>query len=393
MQIPVLTLAPRQTHRCLAGHPWVFRSEFAALPEDLPANTAVRLEDHRNKLVGTGLYSAKSQIAVRLVSRQGLAPDGGLLDQRIGDAIARRLATPGIGPARRLINSEGDGLPGLIVDEYDTRLVVQATTAPMDARLPALLARLQQLRQPSQVILRHDLPVRALEGLDQTVRIVHGAEDGRVQVRIGALNVQVDLLDPHKTGAYLDQQANHLGFAQFVKPGDRIADVCCHLGGFALHGLLAGAAKAVGIDQAAASCAAATATAAANGLGDRFTAVEADAFAWLGQAAQAGERFDVIVLDPPSFTRNRAGAAQALTGYRDLHRRALKLLAPGGRLLTYSCSFHVPREEFLGTLTAAAADAHRDLRLLASQGPAADHPSDPGAPETDYLKGYAVAVE
>ena len=176
---------------------------------------------------------------------------------------------------------------------------------------------------------------------------------------------------------------------RWVRPGDRLLDVCCHLGGFALHGLLAGADSAVGLDQSEASLRGAEAAAAAAGVGDRFRTVHGDAFAWL---TNCRETFDVIVLDPPSFTRNRAAAAAAMRGYRDLHLRALRRLAPGGRLLTYSCSHHVSREQFLSTLVEAAADARVTLRVDALTTQSPDHPILPAAPETEYLKGFVVTV-
>jgi 23S rRNA (cytosine1962-C5)-methyltransferase len=388
MPTPVLTLAPRQTHRCQAGHPWVFRSELLELPP-LANGQEVLVNDHRNRLIGSGFYSEKSQIAIRLYSRQAEAFDATLLRRRLTAAIAQRELRMAGRPARRLVSSEGDLLPGLIVDQYGDRLVVQTTTFGMDLRQTEVVTFLHELLTPSQIIERNDLPVRELEGLPQRAGVLHGPSDARVTVAIGRLAVTVDLLDPHKTGAYLDQQLAHEELMRWVRPGDRLLDVCCHLGGFALHGLLAGAASAVGLDQSEASVRGAEIAAQAAGVSERFRTVHGDAFAWL---TNCRDTFDVIVLDPPSFTRNRAGAAAALRGYRDLHMRALRRLAPGGRLLTYSCSHHVSREQFLETLVEAAADAHVTLRLDAITTQSPDHPVLPAAPETEYLKGFVVTV-
>ena len=387
MSAPVLRLVPQQTHRCLSGHPWVFRSELGELPE-LANGCEVHIQDHRNRLIGSGLYSQSSQIAVRLFSRKDVAIDDVLLRERIATAIAfRDERLPGR-PARRLVSSEGDLLPGLIVDQYGDRLVVQTTTAGLDMRQAAVVAILQDLLKPAQIVERNDIPVRDLEGIPQRAGVIHGAPEARTTVRVGRLQADVDLLDPHKTGSYLDQQLAHEDLMARVRPGDRVLDVCCHLGGFALHALLAGAREAVAIDQSEASVRGAEAAAVRNGLSG-LTTVQGDAFAWL---AESQERFDVIVLDPPSFTRNRAGVPAALRGYKDLHLRALRRLNPGGRLLTFSCSHHVSREQFLGNLLEAAADARRTLRLDAHLSQSPDHPVLPLVPETEYLKGVAVTA-
>ncbi len=384
----LLTLAAKQTHRCLSGHPWIFRSELDPLPE-LANGCEVAVQDHRKRFLGIGLYSAKSQIAVRLFTRFETPIDAAFLHRRLAAAIAYRdRCMPGR-PARRLVSSEADQLPGLIVDQYADWLVVQTTTAGLDSRQAEVVGLLTGMLSPAQVIERNDLPVRDLEGLPQRSGVLSGPADARVTVAVGQVTVDVDLLDPHKTGSYLDQQLAHEELMRWVRPGDRLLDICCHLGGFALHGLRAGATHAIAVDQSAASIRGAMACAVRGGLADRLTAVEADAFAWL---AACRDDADVIVLDPPSFTRNRAGVPAALRGYRDLHLRALRRLRPGGRLLTFSCSHHVDRGMFLQTVLDAAVDAKRTLRLDAHLGAAPDHPVLAAVPETDYLTGLVLTV-
>lgn len=385
--VATVTLAPKQSHRCLSGHPWIFRSELEGL-DGLETALEVRLEDHRKRFIGRGFYSAKSQIAVRLASRRDEPLDEAFLRRRITTAIAARPAKP----ARRLVSSEADLLPGLIVDQYADRLVVQTTTAGMDQRQDTCVAILNDLLQPTQIIERNDLPVRALEGLAPRSAVLYGPRDTTLSVRIGRLETSLDLLDPHKTGTYLDQQQAHEEIARWIKPGDRVLDICCHLGGFALHALLAGAREAVAIDQSAASIAGCTAAAARAGVSSQLTAVCADAFAWLKGADERRDEFDVVILDPPSFTRNRAGVADALRGYHDLHLRGLRRLRPGGRLLTFSCSHHITRDDFLMNVVEAAADAKRTLRLDAVLGASPDHPVLPSVPETEYLKGFVLTV-
>ncbi len=391
LSMPTLTLVPQQTHRCLTGHPWIFRSELDTLPE-LANGAAVRVVDQRQRPLGVGLYSAKSQIAVRLFSRQQVAIDRDFLRGRLQAAIALRTARLPGRAACRLVSSEADLLPGLIVDRYGDRLVIQTTTVGMDQRQPLLVELLAELLQPHQIVERNDLAVRELEGLPQRSGVIHGAADTRTTVRIAKLEVELDLLDPHKTGSYLDQQLAHEQVMAWVNPGERVLDLCCHLGGFALHALLAGAREAVAVDQAEASIRGAVACATRAGVADRLVAVTDDVFAWLKAADTRRDAFDVVILDPPSFTRNRAGVAAALRGYHDLHLRALRRLQPGGRLLTFSCSHHVSREDFLGTVLAAAGEARRTLRLDAHWAASPDHPVLPGVPETEYLKGFVLTV-
>lgn len=393
MIVPDLRLIPRQTHRCLDGHPWVFRSELdpAALA-GLADGAEVAVRDGRGRLVGRGWYGARSQIAVRLLTRRDRACDEALVRERLVAAIARRTeACPGR-DACRLVSSEGDLLPGFIVDRYRDRLVVQATTSAADLRLGSFTGLLRELCAPTQIVERDDIPARELEGLPRRAGVMHGPADARVLVRLGRVELDVDLLDPHKTGAYLDQQHSHEAVAAAVRPGDRVADVFAHRGGFALHALLAGAGQAVAVDEAAAGLADAAAAAARLGVEGRFTTARADAFAWLRAQAVAGERYDLIVLDPPTFTRNRAGIPGAMRGYRDLHLHALRLLPPGGRLASFSCSSHVDEGEFLATAASAAAEAGRQLRFDAAYGQPPDHPWLPAAPETRYLKGFLVTV-
>lgn len=389
--LPSVTLAPHQTHRCLTGHPWIFRSELGELPE-LGNGCALRVDDHRKRALGVGFYSAKSQIAVRLLSRQQVAIDADFLRARLRAAIALREAQLPGRAARRLVSSEADLLPGLIVDQYGDRLVIQTTTVGFDQRQELIVSLLHDLLHPRQIVERNDLAVRDLEGLPQRAGVLHGPADTRTTVRVGKLEVDLDLLDPHKTGSYLDQQLAHEQLMPWIAPGDRVLDVCCHLGGFAIHALLAGAREAVAIDQSAASITGAAACAARAGVADRLIAVQEDAFAWLKGADTRREQFDVVVLDPPSFTRNRAGVAAALRGYHELHLRALRRLPTSGRLLTFSCSHHVSREDFLGTVLAAAGEARRTLRLDAHWGASPDHPVLPGVPETEYLKGFVLTV-
>jgi 23S rRNA (cytosine1962-C5)-methyltransferase len=388
---PRLVLAPRQTHRCRRGHPWVFRSEIGRWEGEAEDGGLVDVVDRAGRVVGRGYYSARSQIAVRLLAFGTPVIDEGFLRGRLAAAIAlRERRMPGR-PCRRLVHSEADLLPGLIVDQYGDRLVVQATTVGMDRRFDWWCATLAEIFDPRQIVERNDLAVRALEGLPERVGVRLGPDDARVLVRVGRVEHEIDLLDPHKTGAYLDQQLNHEAAEGWLpRPNGAVLDCFCHLGGFALHALAAGAGRAVAIDTAAAAVAGCRAAAERLGMAGRLTAVQADVFDWLRGPEASRDRFELVVLDPPSFARNRAGVPGALRGYRDLHLRALRLLAPGGRLATFTCSHHVTTADFLAIVAEAAASAGRTLRIAATLGAAPDHPVLAAVPETEYLRGWLL---
>jgi len=386
-----LRLVPRQTHRCLDGHPWVFRSELepAALA-GLGDGEAVEVLDQRGRPLGRGFHSAKSQISVRLCTWRAEELDTAFLRRRLEAALAHRAARLPDRQALRLVASEGDLLPGLVVERFADRLVVQALTAGIDRRLGDIVGLLHELCHPAQIVERSDGRGRELDGLPPRAGVLHGPADTHLRVALGAVELDVDLLDPHKTGAYLDQIASHQALAAWALRGGRVADVFAHRGGFALHQLLAGAGEAVAVDQAEAGLNDAAQAAERRGL--RLTTVAADAFAWLRTQVGAGARYDLVILDPPAFARTRAAVAGALRGYRDLHLQALRLLPPGGRLASWSCSSHVGADEFLATAVSAAAELHRSLRFDHAFDQPPDHPWLPAAPETRYLKGFLVSV-
>ncbi|MBA2479727.1 MAG: class I SAM-dependent rRNA methyltransferase [Planctomycetes bacterium] len=389
---PHLTLIPRQTHRIERGHSWVFRSEFTDIVGEPTDGDAVEVRDRRGVVLGSGLYSANSQIAVRLLSRRSPAFDRDFFLAGLRRAIALRDERLPGRPCRRLVSSEGDQLPGLIVDQYGDRIVIQTTTAGMDRLLPMWVDLLRGELSPVQIVERNDLHVRRHEGLPERVGVLHGPAGTRITARVGKVDVDIDLLDPHKTGAYLDQQLNHEAVARWVRPGDRVLDCFSHLGGFALHALLAGAKEAIAVDSAEASIAGALRSAELAGVSERVVTHCANAFDWLRAADDARERFDLVVLDPPSFTRNKESVAGAMRGYKEIHVRGLRRLEIGGRLVTFTCSHHVPAPLFLETILAAAVDAKRTLRLDESLQASPDHPVLPAIPESEYLKGFVFTV-
>ena len=297
----------------------------------------------------------------------------------------------------RVVNSESDFLPGLIVDKYGDRLVLQTLTLGMDLRKKDVVKVLDELFRPTAIIERNDAVVRKLEGLEQTKSVIKGTEsDARFEVCFGGLKHQVDLLEGHKGGLYLDQRANHLATAQHAT-GRRVLDAFSYEGGFALQCAAQGAKQVTAVEISESSSKRIEENAKRNGLESVVSVVNKNAFDVLKAAdaeysseeGKVKERpYDMVILDPPSFTRNKETVPDALRGYKEINLRACKLLAPGGILATFCCSHHVNRELFQDVLVDAATDAQRTLRQIASLGQSLDHPVLPSVPETEYLKGF-----
>lgn len=390
--MPTIHLNQKTTHRSDRGHPWIYATEIARA-DGRPANgDEVAVLDCQGRPVGRGFFSATSKIAVRLLTRGDEALDATFLRRRITQAIAyREQVLPGR-PCRRLVSSEADLLPGLIVDRYQDVLAVQCTTAGMDRRLPEIVGLLQDILSPAVIVERNDISARRFEGLPSRTGILHGDAPGMLRARMGALDFPCDVLDPHKTGAYLDQQMNWGVVAGYTRPGSTVLDACCHLGGFALHVLAAGAASAVAIDSAEDAIAGAKQAAEWAGCGARLDARLGNVFDLLPELERTNAHFDLIILDPPSFTKTKDTVEGALRGYKELHVRALRMLDIGGRLATFTCSHHVDGKVFLDNILAAAHDTRRTLRLEARLSASPDHPVLPAVPESEYLKGYVVTA-
>lgn len=397
-QIMTLTLKPGEAARPLAGHPWIYRNEVAAVPADLVPGALVDVVDHRGRFIGRGYANPTSVILARLLTWRDEPIDEAWLTGRISRAIELRSRIrpfvhgspdePGA-TACRLIFSEGDGLPGLIVDRYGGcyggLLVVQALTAGIDRLLPVIVSILETLCRPNSILARHDVAARKQEGLVQEKRWLSGERHGTTTIRFLGFDLTVDCLNGQKTGLYLDQADNY-GLVDHLASGGRVLDGACYTGLWSLHAARAGAADVIGIDLSEDALASARAHAAANGLADRCRFVAGNLFDELKRRCDRAERFDLVILDPPSFVRSRARVADALRGYKEINLRAMKLLGPGGFLLTCSCSYHLQPELFRAVLMEAAVDAGRTARLLAWRGQAVDHPSLLALDETDYLK-------
>ncbi len=370
--------------RVLEGHPWVFAGEVEGLlPAEMDGETSV-LRDSRGRMLGSGIYNGRSQIVWRRFSWRAEELDDAFLREALTAAVGRR----GPEEVRRLVWSESDGLPGLVVDQYGDVLVVQALTLAMDRRLGRVSELLEELVSPREIVFRNDAPVREREGLAREVRTRSGEELEAWWISIGGIEFLMDLKRGQKTGYYLDQRFEHGRVAALAK-GRRVLDAFCNQGGFALHCAKAGAASVVGVDISEEAVEAARVNAERNGLAANFEA--ANVFDYL--RAGEGEDWDLIVLDPPPFAKSKGEMGGALRGYKEINLRAMKRLAPGGMLATYTCSHHMSHSVFLELLGKAAADARRRVRVLEFCHQPPDHPVIPNMAESEYLRGFLLKVE
>ncbi|MBI2927479.1 MAG: class I SAM-dependent rRNA methyltransferase [Verrucomicrobia bacterium] len=398
--LPTVVLRPGEADRVVAGHPWIYEGSVLRLTAPANDGDVVQVKDHRQRFVGVGLYNSKSKIRVRVLAPERVEIDAGFFEQRIRAALAVRQRHLPEATSFRVVNAEGDFLSGLTIDKYEDVLVLQTSSLGMDQRKEPILAVLQKLFSPRAIVERSDTAFRKFEGLADANRIIAGELKGRVAVRLNGLTFETDVQGGQKTGLYLDQQVNYQRVADLVakSPGAQVLDCFTFLGGFALHAARAGAAHVHGLDQSEEATVTATRNAAANGFANRCSFAAANVFDWLKAQTLTKPheklipRFDVIVLDPPSFTRNRAAVPDALRGYKEIHLRALKLLKAGGTLATFCCSHHVNAVTFQDVILSAAFDARRVLRRVANYSQSPDHPIIPMVPETEYLKGFAFEV-
>jgi len=379
-----LIIAPRA--RIFHGHEWVYAAEIKKSFGDPQPGDVVTLKDFRDRPLGSAIYNPLSQIVARRFSRRRQDLDLDFFTRRIRQAIQHREQVGIDVQLARLVWSESDGIPGLIVDRYGEHLVVQMLTLAMDMRKELIRDALLELLAPQSIVLRNDSPYRKAEGLEPGIEMLHGQNPGAFIVHVNGLDYEVDLFDGQKTGLYLDQLQSHLEVAKLAK-GKRVLDCFTNQGGFALSCAKAGASKVTAVDVSASACTSARENAARNGL--EIDVIEHNVFDFLKHASPD---YDLIILDPPSFTRNKKTLMDAMRGYKEIHLRSLKLLDKGGILSTFCCSHHASRELFLGNLGDASVDAKKSIRLLAEHAQRPDHPVLITLPETSYLKGFTVEV-
>jgi 23S rRNA (cytosine1962-C5)-methyltransferase len=395
--LTTVLLKPGEADRIVAGHPWIYHTEILRVTAPIADGELVQVKDHRQRLIGTGFFNSKSKINVRVLSPERVEVNEKFFEERIRAALAvRQKHLPGAS-SFRVVNAESDFLSGLIVDKYENVLVVQISSLGMDQRKAQIVAALQKIFSPRAILERGDMATRKFEGLNAAEGVLAGEFSGPISVNLNGLKFETDPIGGHKTGMYLDQQVNYEAVAHFAKYA-QVLDCFSFLGGFGLHAARAGAAHVHMLDQSADAIAAATRNAAANGLAEKCSFEAVNVFDWLkaNTAVKPHERvvprFDLIILDPPSFTRNRASVPDALRGYKEIHLRALKLLKPGGTLATFCCSHHVDIMTFQDVILSAAYDTRHVLRRVATYSQSPDHPVIPMIPETEYLKGFAFEV-
>lgn len=381
--MPGIVVKPRA--RIFHGHDWVYASEIQKLFGEPEPGSVISLKDFKDRPLGTAIYNPESQIVARRISRRKQQLDASFFERRIERAYQLRQKMDFAEPLYRLVWSEADGLPGVIIDRYGDCFVLQTLTLAMDMRKDLIVEALKNQFSVKAVIERNDAPIRKAEGLELMSGVLDGEWNGPIEIDAGGITQSVDLLEGQKTGIFLDQLDNYANVGR-LSEGKRVLDCFCNQGGFALHAAKGGASEVVAVDISAGAVAATQANAARNEL--KIDAREANVFDFLKEAETAEEKFDLIILDPPSFTKSRKAVSGAMRGYKEIHLRALKLLNRDGVLTTYCCSHHVSEKEFFDVICSASVDAKRTIRVIGQHTQRRDHPVIATLPETKYLKGF-----
>ncbi|MCA1687297.1 MAG: class I SAM-dependent rRNA methyltransferase [Actinobacteria bacterium] len=377
---PRAVLKDRGAARARSGHPWIYRSDIAEGCGDI--GDVVPVFDRKGNFLGRGFCNPKSEITLRIATRKDEPVDESWFRTRIGQALAYRETLQIDGDAYRLHHAEADGIPGLVVDRYGECLVLQVGSAAVEERLEWIVGALGELLSPHGILLRGDSAARKREGLDTAVRILYGEVPESVVVREEPVSFRAHLWSGQKTGGFLDQRENHLAAGRYAR--GRVLDVFSYAGGFALHA--ARRAETVeAVDSSGPALEAARANAGLNGI-ENITFTRSNAFDLLRERSDAGEGYDMVILDPPAFARTKRELPKARRAYKEINLRAMKLLNPGGTLVTCSCSYHLSQQLMEDTLRSAATDAGRTMRVREWRGQAKDHPEILTIPETRYLK-------
>lgn len=379
-----VTLKPGKEKRVWTRHPWIFRSDIDRVEEGVQPGDIVDIRSSRNRFLAKGFYNPNSQIALRVMTYEDEPVDRDFIFRRVHEAVEYRRSFADLRSCR-LIFAESDRLPALIVDSFSDVLVLQCLALGMERFKKDIIDALVEEMHPKGIWERNDVPVRKLEGLEMTTGLLYGEVPDMVEITENGVRFMVDVKEGQKTGFFLDQKENRAAIAPFVK-GKKVLDCFTHTGSFALHAGYFGAAEVTGVDISAYACGFAENNAKLNVLEDRVRFVEANAFDFLAEKSRAGEQYDVVILDPPAFTKSKSMLENAIRGYKEINLRAMKMIAPGGYLVTCSCSQHVLPELFRKMVEDAAGDAHVLLRQVEFRTQGRDHPILPAARETEYLK-------
>ncbi len=392
---PVLRISPGRDKRAKHGHPWVFSNEIVmdAAAKSLPPGGIVALHSAAGQGIGTAMFNPRTLVAARVLDRDPSAViDADFIAARLQRALTLR-ARLFDGAYYRLIHAEADGLPGLIVDRYGDVAAVQVNTAGMELLTPQLLEALDRVLQPSAIVLRNDGAMRALEGLGQEVRAAKGKVEGPVKIVENAVVFYADVMGGQKTGWFFDQRGNRAFMAALCRGGARVLDLYSHTGGFAIQAAMAGAGQVDAVDRSEPALALAERAAHENGCAGRCTFTRAEVFGWAEKRGAAGERYDVVIADPPAFVKSKKDVQAGARGYRKLARLAAKLTAPGGVMFIASCSHNMEAEAFAEQVRRGLDDAGRGGRIIRAAGAGPDHPVHPHLPESAYLKALVIALD
>ena len=377
-------LIPGKEKRVYSRHPWIFRSDIARLEGDCKPGSVLDIFSCKNKFLARGFYNPASQIALRIMTYHEEEVGRELISRRIHEAVEYRKTFADLRSCR-LVFAESDRLPALIVDSFGDVLVMQCLALGMEPFKKDIVDALVKEVHPAGIWERNDVPVRQLEGLPLQTGLLYGDVPDRVLMEENGIRFLVDVKEGQKTGYFLDQKENRAAIAPFVR-NRKVLDCFTHVGSFALHAGFYGAKEVTGIDISESACKAAEENAKLNLMEDRVHFVTANAFDYLSEQSRAGEKYDTIILDPPAFTKSRTTVDNARRGYKEINLRAMKMLEPGGFLISCSCSQHIHPDMFQSIINEAAADARVVLRQAEFRTQGKDHPILPYAPETQYLK-------
>ena len=384
-----ITLRKTRETRVRGGHPWIYASEIEKAEGAFENGDIVDVHDFRGKFIGRGFYNPASQISLRILTRNDEPCDRAFFERRVRDAWEYRklLCDPA---SCRLIYSESDFLPGLVVDKFADVLVLQSLSLGIERIKDMLCDILMEVVQPAGIWERSDVPVRRLEGLEQTTGLLRGEVPDTVDMVENGIHFLVDVKRGQKTGFFLDQKQNRAAIAPLCRDA-RVLDCFCHNGSFSLHAAKYGARSVLGVDISEEALEVARENARINGF-DNVAFQAANCFDLLREQTDAGEQYDLVILDPPAFTKNKAAVQSAIRGYKEINLRGLKLVRPGGFLVTCSCSQHVLPEMFQDVINQAARDAKKRIRLVEYRTQGYDHPILPQSVETKYLKTMILQV-
>ncbi|HYY26375.1 MAG TPA: class I SAM-dependent rRNA methyltransferase [Chthoniobacterales bacterium] len=377
----------RPRARIFHGHDWVYGSDILKVFGEPKPGDVISIKDGQDRSLGSAIYNPNSQIVARRFSRRRQALDPDFFARRISRAIASREKLRALRNPGRIVWSESDGLPGLIIDRYGPHLALQTLTLAMDQKKDLIVEVANQLLSPSSIVERNEAPVRKAEGLPPVSGVLLGEYQGAIDIQVNGIQFRPDLLTGQKTGLYLDQLENYNTVAEFAG-GRRVLDCFSNQGGFAIACAKAGAKEVAAVEINHALVEVINKNAELNGVA--ITAKEANVFDFLSTQMRDRAEFDLIILDPPSFTKAKESVNSARRGYKEIHLRALQLLSPEGFLATFSCSHHVSREVFLEIIVDASVDSKRHVRIVKSLSQPLDHPILPHIPETEYLKGFLL---